>query len=660
MTSPVAASSSQERVLHIPELMEAVGSHLVGRDLLACIRVCNFWNEFFIPILWNTIDDSLYAWPRILRESDNCRYPLNENWLKSIFAKYGKHIRHLIIHWRVLIDIAYLDRACTNLLSIQIMDIKQYHTYNEKVTVSKIKYRTPGGSNLRRFPNQRHFRGVAGVVLIPELEGVFSPTAILLKSEERQKRDWMTQQYFWMLLRQNQGLRSISLHHDLNLLSEITSLTFVYDTLAMLPSLTSLENCLYVLDYTVLLRRVPSLRNYTSLPIVRMPATGPVGPFWNLNSLKIAASVALGTIDRMLRSLPGLTTLHLWSLHNIISQTAPSSSPAQRSFTEEVITDIRPFSTTFHLKTLILETQPDNVFRNQDETNTVFACFPDLAVIHCTNLSPEVGQAASQFCPRLEQVCQLTDGDSICGQYYLRNIFTSYTVSPNINSQGPLFRSCRSLRVFDAIQHAFDAEYISIVTWVCVGLEVFRCQIVGLKRLNECGHSVLSYITESGLAGEECSNEERRVLEEVRACKYLHEAVYDQLSRLTKLRVLDLGYEYRRSTHYRKRYTVGGNEYRVYGLVIRDTLQLSLTSGLDRLSTLKNLQVFGFEGVDHEMDLPELEWIAEHWPNLRVMRGLQKDDRHAYLKPDKMQRLLRKAMQSLRPDIRHESGKKYN
>ncbi|KAG0058306.1 hypothetical protein BGZ90_005016 [Linnemannia elongata] len=622
MTSPVAASSSQERVLHIPELMEAVGSHLVGRDLLACIRVCNFWNEFFIPILWNTIDDSLYAWPRILRESDNCRYPLNENWLKSIFAKYGKHIRHLIIHWRVLIDIAYLDRACTNLLSIQIMDIKQYHTYNEKVTVSKIKYRTPGGSNLRRFPNQRHFRGVAGVVLIPELEGVFSPTAILLKSEERQKRDWMTQQYFWMLLRQNQGLRSISLHHDLNLLSEITSLTFVYDTLAMLPSLTSLENCLYVLDYTVLLRRVPSLRNYTSLPIVRMPATGPVGP--GLSSLEHDRPDA---------------AVSPWSYNSALVEPSQHHQPDSP----------------------VVITSAAILYRGRIKTRLT----PSLrafqtAVIHCTNLSPEVGQAASQFCPRLEQVCQLTDGDSICGQYYLRNIFTSYTVSPNINSQGPLFRSCRSLRVFDAIQHAFDAEYISIVTWVCVGLEVFRCQIVGLKRLNECGHSVLSYITESGLAGEECSNEERRVLEEVRACKYLHEAVYDQLSRLTKLRVLDLGYEYRRSTHYRKRYTVGGNEYRVYGLVIRDTLQLSLTSGLDRLSTLKNLQVFGFEGVDHEMDLPELEWIAEHWPNLRVMRGLQKDDRHAYLKPDKMQRLLRKAMQSLRPDIRHESGKKYN
>lgn len=537
------------------------------------------------------------------------------------------------------------------------MDIKQYHTYNERLTVSQIKYRTPGGFHLRRFPNQRHSRGVTGEVLIPELEGVFGPTAILLKSEERQKRDWMIQQYFWMLLRQNQGLRSISLHHDLNLLSEITSLAFVYDTLAMLPSLTSLENYLYLLDYTVLLRRVPSLRDYTSFSIVRMPATGPVGPFWNLNSLKIECSVASVTIDRMLRSLPGLTKLHVWSFHDIVSQRDPSSSPAQRSSTKEVVTDIRPFTETFHLTSLTLETLSNHVFRNQDEASTVFACFPDLTVIHCTNLSPEVGQAAAQFCPRLEQVCQLTDGNLIYCQHYPKDDPTSYA-SLRINSQGPLFRSCHSLRVFDATQHIFNAEYISNVVWVCEGLEVFRCQIVGLQRLNQCGHSVLSYITESGLAEEECSNEEQGVLEEVRACKHLHEAVYDQLSRLTKLRVLDLGYEYRHINTYRKQYTVGGNECREYGGFIRDTLQLSLASGLDRLSTLKNLQVFEFEGVDHEMDLPELEWIAEYWPKLRVMRGLQKDDRLGYIKPDKTRRLLRKAVQSLRPNIRHESGKK--
>ncbi|KAF9132543.1 hypothetical protein BGX30_012623 [Mortierella sp. GBA39] len=88
-----------------------------------------------------------------------------------------------------------------------------------------------------------------------------------------------------------------------------------------------------------------------------------------------------------------------------------------------------------------------------------------------------------------------------------------------------------------------------------------------------------------------------------------------------KLRVLDLGYEYRHINTYWKQYTVGGNEYRDNGGVIRNTLHLSLASGLDQLSTLKNLHLFEFEGAD----LLELELIAEHWPMLKVKRGLQKD-----------------------------------
>ncbi|KAG9064986.1 hypothetical protein KI688_002305 [Linnemannia hyalina] len=184
MASPVAASPSQERVLHIPELLEAIGSHMVVRGLLA-----SSWSEFFIATLWNTIGASLYAWLRILRGSENYRYPLNEDWLQCIFAKYGKHIRHLTIRWRILIGIAYLDRACTDLFNIRIMDIKQYRTYNLKDHREPNQVLNPSGFYVRRFPTQRHSHWVTGIVLIPELEGVFGPTAILLKSEERQKRD---------------------------------------------------------------------------------------------------------------------------------------------------------------------------------------------------------------------------------------------------------------------------------------------------------------------------------------------------------------------------------------------------------------------------------------------------------------------------------------
>ncbi|KAF9290495.1 hypothetical protein BGZ88_007301, partial [Linnemannia elongata] len=53
-----------------------------------------------------------------------------------------------------------------------------------------------------------------------------------------------------------------------------------------------------------------------------------------------------------------------------------------------------------------------------------------------------------------------------------------------------------------------------------------------------------------------------------------------------------------------------------------NTLELSLESGLSQLGVLKNLEVFGFEGVDYRIKTKELSWMTESWPRLRVMRGL--------------------------------------
>ncbi|KAG0280235.1 hypothetical protein BGZ95_010834 [Linnemannia exigua] len=629
----------------MPELLKAISAYLNGISFIACIQVCKHWNESFIPILWNTIDDSLYAWPRILRRIDEDQRVFNEAWLRDIFAKYGQYIRHLVLRWRVLIDIAYLNKACTNLFSIKILDIKQFHTLNEEYAVRLMKYRTPRGS--RRYPNQRHSLAVTGPVIVPELKGVFAPTAILLKTEERQLKDWMTHQYFWMLLRQNPGLQCISLHSQLDLLSELKSMKFVYDTFAMLPNLTTLESHHYPLEYDILLSRVPSLRNYSSAIVPPMPAFDLIGPFGNLRSLTINTSTPWIKLNRILRSTPSLTKLNLLYVNDLANNSASPSSSTESG---------APFSETFHITSLAINNSSRNASLDPEMANFIFQHLPELNEICFAHLSLDISTAAAQFYPQLEQARQLCDGDSLYTRYYPKHTGGSF-LTPLVNSQGPLFRSCRYLRVFDAIQHSFDADHISNTLWVCDGLEVFRCQIVGLSRLNQDEHSILSYITESGLQEDDCSTEELRILKKAHTCRCLHVAVYNQLARFVKLRVLDLGYEYRNIKYPTTSYTVAGNEYRYYGDVIQDTMQLSLASGLDQLSTLENLEVFGFEGVDHEIDLLEIEWIAEHWPRLKVMRGLQKDDHLRYVKPDKFRRMLRRKMQSLRPSIRHESGK---
>lgn len=203
----------------------------------------------------------------------------------------------------------------------------------------------------------------------------------------------------------------------------------------------------------------------------------------------------------------------------------------QPSFEEVVAIGTQSFSEIFHLRSLTLDAVSNHVSRNQAEANTIFAYLPDLTELCCHDLTPEVASAVAHFCPRLDQFCQLTEwvylpsvpGGTIYHQCHPKS--SRYPIAWSmVNSQGPIFQSCRSLRVFDAIQHKFEAEYVSNVAWVCEGLEVFRCQIVGLYRLSMTGHSVLSYITESGLREEEFSDKERLVLENVRICQYLHEA----------------------------------------------------------------------------------------------------------------------------------------
>ncbi|KAH7044431.1 hypothetical protein BKA57DRAFT_507806 [Linnemannia elongata] len=58
---------------------------------------------------------------------------------------------------------------------------------------------------------------------------------------------------------------------------------------------------------------------------------------------------------------------------------------------------------------------------------------------------------------------------------------------------------------------------------------------------------------------------------------------------------------------------------------VKDTPELSLRSALGLLSYLKELEVFGFEGFDLQLGTKEVDWMAENWPALRMLRGLQKD-----------------------------------
>ncbi|KAF9319207.1 hypothetical protein BG003_009666 [Podila horticola] len=79
--------------------------------------------------------------------------------------------------------------------------------------------------------------------------------------------------------------------------------------------------------------------------------------------------------------------------------------------------------------------------------------------------------------------------------------------------------------------------------------------------------------------------------------------VYDQLAKLTQLRVLSLGGD-STSTWFRT-----------------ETLELSLASGFGKLETLRKLRELNFSYMDHRLTMVEVEWMMVHWPCLRKVTG---------------------------------------
>ncbi|KAG0236033.1 hypothetical protein B0O80DRAFT_466220 [Mortierella sp. GBAus27b] len=55
-------------------------------------------------------------------------------------------------------------------------------------------------------------------------------------------------------------------------------------------------------------------------------------------------------------------------------------------------------------------------------------------------------------------------------------------------------------------------------------------------------------------------------------------------------------------------------------------IDYSLKSGLGLLSPLKHLHTLSLNYIDHDMGIPEMEWISKNWPRLKRIEGLDEDE----------------------------------
>jgi len=96
--------------------------------------------------------------------------------------------------------------------------------------------------------------------------------------------------------------------------------------------------------------------------------------------------------------------------------------------------------------------------------------------------------------------------------------------------------------------------------------------------------------------------------------------VYDRLARLTNLERLWLGDKVY-GEYFEDDPPTDPMPYQI------DCLELSLESGLHKLSGLKAMQALNVSGMRSKIGVKEVHWMAEHWPKLRIIYGI--DDNEA-------------------------------
>lgn len=133
-----------------------------------------------------------------------------------------------------------------------------------------------------------------------------------------------------------------------------------------------------------------------------------------------------------------------------------------------------------------------------------------------------------------------------------------------------------------------------------------------MDRLTDKEQALVSRVMASGFK-DDVSAEEVAAIERFERCRAPQHGINDRLASLTRLKHLDLGYE-NRDPWTRKCdgfYEVDGVHFVNYRGPEFGTLEMSLASGINRLRTLRNLEIIGFECINHRIGRAELEWVAK-------------------------------------------------
>ncbi|KAK3818211.1 MAG: hypothetical protein JOS17DRAFT_757368 [Linnemannia elongata] len=616
-------------IQHIPELISHIGAFLDPQSLSTCIRVSRLWYNTLLPILYNSLDDNTCAWPEIFTHllPGKRRYPgyWTEDFIRAVLHKHGGLIRHLTVRWALFNNAASAasevgDGSCTELQSLEVFDTNRSAKFLEQTCFSTAWRHRESSTWDRVEP-----------LLSPLFAGPFRP--VIHSALSWSQLDWVTFQRFWILVYNNRAtLQRLRLDSSIGRMKDLTE--EFYDMLASCPRLTYLENCYQPLDLEHLLDRMPQLHHLVDhCAFLNRGALSK--PMPQLQTIYVKGRLSSYSLFLLLKHLPNLDQLYIgWNFSDFFERPGP------------IMGDTKSRLTGLHFLNYSSITADEYI------ATSMLPWLPNLKEITLSHLGPCTATAIPVHCRSFESFKQLLISSSIHPNYHMNTTDNTIAI---------LLESCPNLKSIDAIQHVLQTDYLlsSPPPWSCTKtLEHFRCQIRGICRLAD--------------ADEEFSFRQalvnimidRPLTPDQEAAKTLYDLghilqqplLYARLAKLTNLKVLDLGMEYRkinagygRSPPY---YKVGAKRYIEYGDPLPDTFELTLASGLDELKTLKKLEVFGFEGCNHRMGYEELEWMVEAWPRLKEVRGLQPVKLHC-LERDIPTERLNRYMRKLKPDIKH-------
>ncbi|KAF9093999.1 hypothetical protein BGX23_002624 [Mortierella sp. AD031] len=613
------------------------------------------------PSLWRSIDDSTHSWPYILGQITNPRSPTTSNdttnnrdsdldkdrdWLLVVFKKYGQHIRDLKIQCALVLDAASQGCTCTELHSLVLKMDGQQAEGPPLVPLPRPPpvLRQPilgfvggfggfGGAGpvagVAGFGNAQAggtdaagtavpVAGGFGVPLVP-LTVNFGAASVLSQETTLELVNGLSEALFPDHLtkadetlssniprsRDKQGFHtSGSIPSICGISSGSTQDSFD----STLPGTVFQELKIFSpsieIEFWRLLELLPPGIESLSIGYELFPLPDPlpeINP--NLRSLSARGNTTIAGLHELLGIFPNLETLELDCIANDSGSTGHQLPPP-------------PFE-GHSLRRLQTETEE---MLNEEVTLYLRERMPQIESFRTTHQPQYIDEGRPESDP--------------ANQFLVTN---------------------RHLKEFDSIQHHLWVDDMLRQPWACMGLEWLTCRIVGVDRLFPEEEDIVTRVMATGYSVE-LSAEESGAVEKFNRCRAQHHGVYDRLASLTRLKHLDFGYENRyiwtsKSEEY---YTAeDGEEYLEYNGPVFDTLELTLESGLGRLAALRDLEMFGFECVNHRIGRAELDWMAKSWPKLKLMYGLDRE--RLYIEPSKERAALRKYFLELRPDVVHDS-----